>query len=240
MAGQSKKVLIGLTTFEDSDWRDKANEIAQFGITELSLLPNYLSIAERKELYGILKQTPLQSIPHVNLAEDTEEWELDYLIQNYGTKVFTAPATKEGYKMMTSLPKYNTMIFMENGEDGNKNKFFNDLLFDKYQVHGISLDFAHLENERYISKPSYKKTVLMLEKYPIGCNQVRGVNRNSLSKLFKKPIHDHNLKTLEQLDYLREHPREYFSPFVVIELSNSLMEQQEIKQYIEEVLLSQV
>jgi hypothetical protein len=234
----AKKVLMGLTTFPEADWSEKINEITQLGIAELALLPNYLTIEQRKQLYEMLKSTPLKSIPHVNLADDAQSWELDYLVQNYGTKIFTAPATKQGYLTMTNLPKYNTMIYMENGEDDKQNKFFNDQLFEKYQVHGISLDMAHLENEKHISKPSYKKTILMLEKYPIGCNQIRGVNKTTVSKLFKKPIHDHHLKTLEQLDYLREHPREYFSPFVVMELSNSLMEQQEIKQYIEEVLLT--
>lgn len=237
MAVQGRKVLLGITSFETFDWREKLNELVQFNITEVSLLPNHLSQAERRELYELLKQTPVKSVPHVNLAENTEGWELDYLVQNYGTKVFTSPATKEGYKMITSVPKYNTMIYMENGENDEKNRFFNDALFEKYQIHGISLDFAHLENEKHLSKPSYKRTIMMLEKYPIGCNQVRGVNSNSVSKLFKKPIHDHYLKSLEQLDYLREHPEHYFSPFVIMELSNSLMEQMEIKKYIEEVLL---
>ncbi|MFH0840436.1 MAG: hypothetical protein V1865_00405 [bacterium] len=237
MSDQGRKILLGLTSFETSNWRDKINELVQFNITEISLLPNYLNQTERRELYEMLKQTPVKSIPHVNLAVDAEEWELDYLVQNYGTKIFTSPSTKEGYKMMTSMPKYNSMIYMENGEDYNNNKFFNDTLFDKYQVHGISLDLAHLENERHLSKPSYKQTIMMLEKYPIGCNQVRGINRNSISKLFKKPIHDHYLKSLEQLDYLREHPKNYFSPFIIIELSNSLMEQQEIRKYMDEVLL---
>ena len=237
MAGEQKKVLLGLTTFKDSDWRDKLNEIVTLGIEEVSLLPDYLTIAQRKELYESLKQTPIKIIPHVKLAPDTEEWELDYLIENYKTKIFTTPPIKEGYKLIANFPKYNTMLYMENGDNSINNKFFNDKLFSKYQVHGISLDLAYLENEKYLSKPSYKRTIMMLDKYPIGCNQVHGVNKNSLSKLFKKPIHDYHLKSLEQLNYLRDNIKNYSAPFIVLKLTNSLLEQQEIKKYIEEVLL---
>ncbi|MDZ4384981.1 MAG: hypothetical protein U0944_01030, partial [Candidatus Moranbacteria bacterium] len=83
-----RQILLGLTTTLGSDWRMKAEEIDRLGIKELALFLTCLGSEDRRELYGLLENTSLESIPHVHLRDDMELWELDYLVEKYHTQVF--------------------------------------------------------------------------------------------------------------------------------------------------------
>ena len=97
----AKKILLGLTTITPKEeWKNKVKEIDELGIKEVALFPTCLNLEERKELYRLLENTKLERIPHVHIREeDTESWELDYLVKRYKTQVFNThmPVELKGF-----------------------------------------------------------------------------------------------------------------------------------------------
>jgi len=71
----------------------------------------------------------------------------------------------------------------------------------------------------------------------VGVNHVSAVRK----KVFRHPEFGlvksaHFLKSLSELDYLKNYPANFFAPLIAIELENSLEEQLKIKAYLEELL----
>jgi hypothetical protein len=231
------KILLGLTTTEGSNWQDKINEIPKLGIKEIAVLPETLGFEQRKQMYKKLEETSLESIPFVHLRNDMEQPELDYLVAKYKTKVFCVHTDDLGFKLFDRLPKYQSMIFMEN-PTANKSaiKNFNKEKFSEHQVSGICLDLSHLESQRVINKPAFKQVQSMLNSYQVGCDNISGVSTNLFLKLFHKKTEVHDLKSLDQLDYLRKFPKQYFAKYIIIELDNSFQEQIEIQKHLTNML----
>jgi len=229
---------LGLTTTPGSDWKDKIREIDKYNIREIALFPTFLKPKERKELYSKLEKSKLLKIPHVHLRNDDNfEWELDYFIDKYQTKAFNVHPEKKGFEL-SSNPHWNK-IFIENmyGPYGNK-KYFGENIFQKCGVAGICLDFAHLESERRMLPDDYKQKLELLDKYKIGCNHVGAI----FEKKYADPLDgemkydSHCLSDLKQLDYLKNYPIKYFSPYVSTELENTFKEQMKVKKYIEDII----
>ncbi len=231
-----KKVLLGLTTTKNSDWRDKIEEIKQFNLSEVALLPTSLLPTERQALYKLLEDTALQSIPYVHLRDDFSLAEVEYLTERFKVKAFSCHADEAGYALLDKLPKYNSLIYVENFALEARDKFFTPQNFKEHQVSGICLDLAHLEEARHSSKTHYKRLMTMVETKTIGVTHVSGVKTSIIFKLFHKTYVDHSLDSLADLAYLKNIPTTYFAPFVVLELENSFMEQLEIKQFVEHLI----
>ncbi|KKS65595.1 MAG: hypothetical protein UV40_C0039G0009 [Parcubacteria group bacterium GW2011_GWA1_42_7] len=234
-----KKIILGLTTTCGSHWRGKIKEIDELGVKEVSLFPTCLSLAQRREMYNLLEKTGLESIPHVHLrSDDMETWELDFLCDRYKTRVFNMHPCLESYKFIQNNPKYREKIFIENFFlESHKKEFTRDCL-KKHNIAGICLDFSHLATEKELCDEDYKRTCEIINLYPIGCNHISGFESGFLKKLFKlgEKISLHRCRDNSQLDYLKQFPASYFSPYLSIELENSFAEQLEFKKYIEEIL----
>ncbi len=114
-----KKILLGLTTTPGSDWKENIREIDKFGIKEIALFPTFLKSEERKELYGLLEKTGLESAPHVHIRqEDMSQKELDYLISRFKVKVFNMHTPGRYGKMefdYSENKRYAKMTYIENG-----------------------------------------------------------------------------------------------------------------------------
>lgn len=231
-----KQILLGLTTTKHSDWRDKVEEIKQFNLTEVALLPTGLMPAQRQVLYKLLEETSLQSIPYVHLRDDFTATEVEYLVERFKVKAFSCHADPLGYALLDRLPKYNSLIYVENFADEKTNKLFTPQKFKEHQVSGICLDLAHLEESRRSSKNHYKRLVAMAEANKIGVTHISGVKSSVIYKFFNKTYGDHSLDSLNDLNYLKALPDRYFAPIVVIELENSFMEQLEIKKFLEHII----
>ena len=231
-----KHILLGLTTAGKSNWRDKVAELSTFNITEIALLPTVLNITQRKELYRLLEASPVQSIPYVHLCDDMSQAELDYLVSRFKTKIFSIHANEAGYKLLSAMPKYASIIYMENSPSDKLSKYFTKSMFDEHKVAGICLDLAHLENIRANNKPGYRRLQGLFNHYTIACNHVSAVNTNIFLKLFHKQVASHDLKDLSELDYLRKFPENYFGKYMIIELDNSLQEQLEVQKHLTNVL----
>lgn len=231
-----KQILLGLTTTAHSDWRDKVEEIKQWHLTEVALLPTALTPPQRQALYKLLEATELEAIPYVHLREDFSLAEAEYLVERFKVKAFSCHADAKGYALLDKLPKYNSLIYVENFAAETADKFFTPQKFKEHQVSGICLDLAHLEEARRSSKRHYKRLTTMADAAKIGVTHVSGVKTNIIFKIFNKTYVDHSLDSLNDLNYLKNVPAHYFAPIVVLELENSFMEQLEIKKFVEQLI----
>jgi hypothetical protein len=233
------KILLGLLTSPGSNWQAKIQEIRELNLKEVAVFLTWLPIEQRKEFYKLLKTTGIASIPLVHLRTkdgvDTEPWELDFFVQNFGTKAFNVYPDNNGYAIIRNNPEYQPMIFVENLWGPELMKNFTSEYFEKNQTGGICLDFSHLETNRILFSEQYGQTIQMLKKYPIGCNHISGIRNNIFFRLLGsgRGISIHKTKKLSHFDYLKNFPRNYFSPIISLELKNSFREQLEIKRYIE-------
>ncbi|MDO8261061.1 MAG: hypothetical protein Q7T50_06235, partial [Candidatus Magasanikbacteria bacterium] len=166
-----RKILLGLTTTSQSDWRAKVKEIDEFNIREIALFPTCLKIEERKELYKLLESTKLESIPHVHLrGEDMEEWELDFLVNRYGTKFFNIHPNIEDSEVL-GFVKYCEMIYVENLHDAG-DVFLQSLK----KCAGICFDTSHYEDYGAIQKiHDYDNFLEILKQNKVGCCHISAV-----------------------------------------------------------------
>jgi hypothetical protein len=225
-----KKILISIVTTKD-DWREKIKTIDRFGLQEIALFPTCLNKDERKEIYGLLKETKVRSIPLVHIREDMTPAELDYLIENYDVRVFCSHGEAE-HPLIYDYSKYKKMIAIEN--------VYHPLSRGELKKWGgICLDVSHLENDRLLNQKRFKENIKALKKFPILGNHISAVRKTARLNEDGEPRYDrHRLENFSELDYLKRYPLNYFSAFCAIELENSIKEQLTIKNYIEKMLLA--
>ena len=230
---RGKNILLGLTTTPKSNWRDKVQEIRDFNIKELALLPTGLDIEQRKELYLLLEATPLSSIPYCYLRDDFIEPELIYLIDRFKTKVFSVHADLGGLALQNKLAKYSTSICVENPLVFTPDSAFDKDIMAQHQVIGVCLDLVRYQLVKDLDKKGFKKLEEVLAALPAMANIISPYHLTAMQKLLKKPSNVHFAESLHEFDYLKEIADKYFSPYLVMDLENYFMEQQEIIKYIE-------
>lgn len=233
----NKKILLGLTTIT-GEWKNKVKEIDELEIKEIALFPTCLRYRERQELYQLLENTGLISIPHVHLREeDFEAEEIDYLVKRFKTQVFNIHARPGVVDFLKQNKKYKNNIFIEN-------LLMNDNFAEALKYcGGICLDLSHWEGHGFIEKrQGYAELPGLLKKYKIGCNHISAV------KAEKEHYHDefsgqdfynydsHNLTDLSELGYVKKY-KNYLADIISIELENPLKRQLEVKKYLEKIIL---
>ncbi|MDP1833369.1 MAG: hypothetical protein Q8L11_00355 [Candidatus Moranbacteria bacterium] len=233
-----RQILLGLTTTLGSDWRMKAEEIDRLGIKELALFLTCLGSEDRRELYGLLENTSLESIPHVHLRDDMELWELDYLVEKYHTQVFNIHPKKSHYPLVNDLSKYNKRIYIENTPDELP-------AFDELESYGgVCLDTSHWENWILEGSPACKRKSDGIKKilnlFPAGCAHISAISaglHDDPDKKYpdRKEYSSHWLDNLSEVDYVKKY-RVYLPKIVSIELENPLEEQLEIKKYLDRII----
>jgi hypothetical protein len=232
----NRKILPSLTTITPGEWRNKIKEIDELGLKEISLFPTCLNIEERRELYGLLENTGIVSIPHVHLrGQDTESWELDYLVEKFKTQVFNIHPT-EVINFVKGNEKYKDRIYVENLlMDDNFKEVIN-------YCAGACIDFSHWEDYGFMKKfPNYGELPELLKKYKIGVNHISAVKKEIVhyhDNFYNQDFYnysDHNLTDLAELDYVKKY-KDYFADIISIELENPLKRQLEAKEYLEKIL----
>jgi len=228
----TKKILLGLTTTPDSDWHEKIREIDELGIKELALFPTFLKLDERKELYGLLEATGLETIPHVHLRDNMEMWELDYFVDRYKTKAFNIHSHQvvaNHYKES----KYVDMIYVE-----NHYHIDDDFMYAISLYAGVCPDFSHWEDYGVIQQSdSYNRFPEILKTKKIGCCHVSAMRdypivlKNYLNGEEVKVYGWHKFEKLSELDYLKKYLG-YLPDLISIELENSFKEQILARDYI--------
>ncbi|HAT74608.1 MAG TPA: hypothetical protein DCS28_01010 [Candidatus Moranbacteria bacterium] len=230
------KILLGLTTTPDSDWRKKIEECKKFDIQEIALFPTAIGFESRQELYRLLENSPVKNIPHVHLRNDMEKEELDYLVEKFHTQVFNIHPRKNVHPFTNDYEKHIPNIYVENSEVAPE---IEEL--EKYG--GLCVDFSHWQDA--VLKNDQEHISKMQEavgKFKIGCSHISGVG-SVLEKFqdakFPEIIYEgyskHTLSELKELDYMKNFIQ-YLPELVSIELENSFEEQLKVKKYLEDLI----
>lgn len=226
----NKKILPTVTT-TSNDYLGKLSEAQKLNLKEICLFLTGLKIKERKKLYQQLEKTPIKKIPFVHLRSDMELWELDFLVENYQTKLFNLHTASQ-FPHLFDISKYRDKIYIEN----TINYPFDENEVKKFA--GVCIDFAHLENDFILRDKNYKKNLKVIKKFPCGCGHISAITDKliyySEDKIYS--YDSHYLKDYSELDYLIGY-RQYLPDVMAIELENSIKEQLRIKDYLQNHLL---
>ncbi len=220
-----RKIIVSITTTQNSDWRAKIREINKLGLKEAGLFPTCLEKKERQEMYKMLESSTLKKIPLVHIRHDMPPQELDYLVKRFKVEAFNTHSDSE-FPFLYQHPKYRKIIFIENVYSGIDEK-------EIRRFGGICLDTAHLENDRMLEPEKFERNTVLLEKYRIGCNHISCFKKYSRRDEEGYLRYDfHWLGALSQLDYLNNYPKKYFSQILAIELSNTIGKQLKARDYL--------
>ena len=219
------KIVPTVTTITPGAWRRKIAEVKKFKLKEVCLFLTCLDLGQRKELYSLFKETGVKTVPLVHIRNDMELWELDYLAETYGTKIFNNHPEKE-YPLLRDYGRYKKSICIENIYE----------LFDEEEIKefgGICLDLSHLEDDRLLRPEIYKTNIKILKEHPPQCCHVAVVKKRTfLEEKNQRRYSSHHLTKLSELDYLKRYPLSYFGSVAAIELENTIEEQLKAKEYI--------
>jgi len=229
----AKKILLGITTTSSSDWREKIKETDSFKINEIALFLTCLNKEERKEIYELLKKSSIVNIPHVHIKSDMEPKELEYLRDNYQTKIFNVHSERE-FSLVYDLVDFLPQIYVENTTITIPDKE------DLAKFAGLCIDFAHWENGALGNDPLYKNFLDKVEKYKIGCCHISAIKKNPIkdddpNDPRENGYDSHWLNNLSELDYIKKYLK-YLPDIISLELENSFREQIKAKKYLEKVV----
>lgn len=230
------KILLGLTTTPGSDWRGKVEECKKFNIQEIAIFPTSINFEDRKELYKLLENSPVKSIPHVHMRNDMEKGELDYLVEKFHTKVFNIHSNKDVHPFTKDYGRHIPNIYVENAVLVPEMEEL-----EKYG--GMCIDFSHwqdaiLKNEQ----ANNSKMKEAAQKFKVGCSHVSAVApvmKKIADTQFPEIIYEeystHTLSDLSEMDYVKNF-LPYLPELISIELENSFEEQLKVKKYLEELI----
>jgi hypothetical protein len=224
----SVKILPGLTTDPNFDWREKIPEIDALGLTEIALFPTWLEPEERQEMYATLEQTGLQAIPHVHLRHDAYREEIDYLRGRFHTRVLNIHAFDVLIDFLQDNPDLQAITYVENTRALDE-RFLRALPL----CAGICLDFAHLQDYWVLRHvPEYEGFDEHLARYPIGCCHIGAVRDELWFVDGEMGYESHDMEGISQLEYLREHAH-LLPDLISIELNNTFAEQQAVVDFVQ-------
>jgi hypothetical protein len=219
------RILPAITTTRGADWKARLKEAKSMGLKEVCFFLTCLDLEQRKEFYELVKNAGIKEVPFAHIRNDMELWEIDYLVENYNTKVFNIHCNLE-YPLIKDYSKYKNIIYIENTHNLVAEK-------DLAKFAGMCLDFAHLEDDRLMDEEKFKGNLNLLEKYPIGCNHISAVSAEKYLDQYGSYCYSkHHFDSLPEFNYLAKYPKEYFSDFIALELENTLEEQLEAREYI--------
>ncbi|MFA6973600.1 MAG: hypothetical protein WC238_02545 [Parcubacteria group bacterium] len=232
----NKEILLGITTTARSDWHAKIQELSDLDIQKAALFPTMLEFEERKELYGLLKKSSINELPHVHLRHDMEEWELELFVNEYKTRVFNIHPWHGGQKreLKNHFLKYKHMIYIENLTLSVPVKEELDMFS------GFCLDFSHWESGILTENPVYENFEALIDEYKVGCAHLSVIN----AEPHPNPDRDcpgrmdydsHWTENVEEFDYLKKY-KNNFPDILSIELENPIKEQLKAKEYLEKII----
>lgn len=230
-------ILLGLTTTPGSNWREKVKEIDELGIKEIALFPTFLKQTERDELYHLLENSKIESIPHVHLREeDMKKDEIDYLTTRFNTKLFNLHANKIASTLIGTLPEYKETIFFEN-QDLTSLK---EIKASVEKAGGLCIDYSHWQNRILRKEEDYDPLMQhLIKNNVIGCCHISVIYKEpkeiDWSNETEPHYSGHYMYELSDLDYMKNY-LQYLPDIISLELENSFKEQLKAKKYIEEMI----
>lgn len=219
------KILLAITTTRDSSWCEKIKEAKKLGITEVAFFLTCLNAPLRQEFYRLAKAAGIKKAPFVHLRSDMSPTEIDYLIKEFGTKIFNIHSQKD-HKLTFDLTKYRAKIYMENNLD--------PIADEAREWAGVCLDVSHYEDKRLRKIKDLRQDVTKaLRRYKVGVWHLNAIVAKPFND--KNGIHGydcHHFTDLKELDYCRQYQKYLPQYYIALELENSLVEQLQAKAYI--------
>lgn len=225
-----------LTSTDKNKININFDQINKLNIDTICLFLTCLEKEERNSLYQKLKQSSIINIPFVHLRSDMDELEMEYLINNFNTKVFNIHSLKI-HPLTYDLSKYKNKIFVEN----TLGKFDEETI---KLFAGICIDFSHLEHYRITEEETYNKLISQIEKYPCKCGHVSAIKQTPFfDERIQKFHHDFHFidkgaslnkdAPWTEIEYVFKYNK-YFPQYLALELENTIEEQLEIIKYFNE------
>lgn len=230
----NKKILPGFSVSPKIPWQQSVNQLSQLQVLETALLLADSFLEDRRALYRLLKETPLASVPFVQLAFDMEEWELAYLTEEFGTEIFALPTKNRTFGLLARLDNYAPRFVFENPVESQDRDLFTDEVLTRAKINGVCLDVAVLERDRQHDEQKYNKTVQTLDHHPLRATKIGPVPNAWYKKIIKG--WDRRLTSLTELSYLKHLPATYVAPLIILAVDNLIEEQLEVKSYLESLL----
>ncbi|MEI6477791.1 MAG: hypothetical protein WCO52_02290 [bacterium] len=229
-------ILPSITTAGSAKhtWRESLKERTRLEIGEIALFLTGLEEPERVELYGLLETEalyfPLQ-IPFVHARSDMSASEYDYLIRTFGTRRFNLHPVREVPLQSPLPPRLRKLIYIENTTGLRES--------DLRGFAGVCLDVSHLEDYKMCGEvETFADVAIIAKQHGVGVSHVSAVSRQPYQfKDGSLSYAPHRACSLQELDYLKKYPRRFFGEIMAIELNNSLFEQLQIKEYIQNSIL---
>jgi len=228
---KEKKVLISIIIRPGLDWRTDISKLSSLGITELALFIDSSLLEQRKEVYRLLEGSGLKSIPYVQISNNFEEGELDYLVTTYGTLAFGLSLDNSSLAFITTLTKFADLIAPENPVDNKYTALFTDDALSHANINGVCLNATTLEYDRLYHKKKYQSAIHALDHHPLMATKIGPISENFVKQ--KLRLHSSRLTTLSDLHYLKNVQKSYLADLLVLDFKNTLEEQLEIKAYLE-------
>jgi len=231
-----KKILLGLTTTPDANWRGKIKEIKKMALKEIALFLTGIGRTERRELYSLLEDTPIENIWHVHLRNDMEVGELEYLVEKFNVKAFNIHPMSSRYPFEFDYSEFASMIYIENVG-------VLPALGELKKVGGLCVDFSHWQDARLQDNQQYDFDMkAMLEIFKVGCSHISAISPiiekfkdTNFPGVIYETYSTHRSENLEDFDYMKKYLM-YLPELISLELENSFAEQLKIKTYLEKII----
>lgn len=220
------RILLPCITSWAVDWRAWIKDADRLGIKKIGLFLTGIQPEERPELYKLLEESKIESIPFVHLKSDMKLSELDYLVEKWGTKAFNIHTETE-FKQENDLSKYKEIIYVENVH----------LMLDEEEIKrwgGLCIDINHIEEAKAIFRDVYEPNLEIMKKYKVGCNHLSPFKADIATDLEFK--HTHVVESLSEYDYLKDYDDHFFGPIMSLEVRNPLNEQLPVLEYVVKLL----
>lgn len=230
MNSKKDKLLVGITGANDSDWKKKILECEKLRIKRIALFLECYTSRQRKEIYSTLLDSNIKEISFVHAKNDMELYEFEFLRKNFKTKYFNIHTN--GFEYLDKWKGIHNKLLLELGF-GFKNKNI-PTNFDFNKIAGFCIDIAHFRaskergTKEYFFVMQHKK-----QKSKFIANHLNGYSKKAKTDL-------HTVKSKKELDYLKEIPKFIFGKYIALEMTNSIKQQLQFRDYIYELIKNKI
>ncbi|MFC1595262.1 hypothetical protein ACFL3E_02455 [Patescibacteria group bacterium] len=206
----------------NKDWQNQLEEINELGLDKVAVFVEEFDKKERPHLYKYLSKSCIREVPFVHLRDDTDYRDIEFFVNNYGTKYFNIH--EDCFNILDQWKGYWHLLYLEMNTDGVVAKNV-----EVEKIGGFCIDLAHLK--RAIVKGAEEAFYVFSRKNKVkfSCNHLSGYD----------PITNedaHLITNLNQFDYLTSLPEFVFGDVIAMEVYNSIKEQLKFKEYIVRLL----
>ncbi|MGH7239504.1 MAG: hypothetical protein ACREHG_05495, partial [Candidatus Saccharimonadales bacterium] len=215
--------LVSITGRTPEEWRNKLQEIQERGIWETALFLEFYSPEEKQKIYESLKDSCVKSIPLVHLRHDMAADEIKFLKKTFSVKYFTCHEENFVNGDVAHWKEFFPDIYLEMNVDGIVSP-----RVDVDAIGGFCIDLAHFKIDLENLNKDFEYVFTRKEKPIFLCNHLNGWNPETNMDM-------HTIHSLKNFDYLKTLPKFVFGNTIALEMFNSIAEQLEYKNYLEDL-----